>query len=1143
MKDRVCQLLYIDDEADLLEVGRLFLERSGALLVDTAPSADEALEKIASHKYDAIISDYQMPGKDGIALLAEVRKHYGNIPFILFTGKGREEVVIQAINNGADFYLQKGGEPTAQFAELEHKVRQAIRRTRAEREVKSRERQLAVMAANIPGVVFRFLVGQEGKISFQYISERCHDILGITNDPAGFYDRFLAGLDPKYRESLLAAFGNALKTKSHLNFEGEYFKLSGETIWISMTANPLEEKEGVVFDGVLFDHTDQKRAEQALYESESTYRSLFTYTEAATIIIEKDMTISLANDAFVRLFGASREEIENKMKWTVFASPEDRDRMIGYHNLRRSTPDMPVPTAYEFQFITRQGDKRRIRLHVGMIPGTDRSVASLIDLTEIREAQEYLEESETAYRTIFEQSPSAISLTQINGKYVEVNDHFCSLFSRTREELIGRMPQETWTVNPKEIEAMHTAFEKNAGSLDKFEVYLTRPTGNPITCLISTRIIHYRSEPHVLTLIDDITEKKHAENELRAAFERVAASEDELRSSYEILKENQQKIRESERRLSDIINFLPDATFAIDRSGTVLAWNRAIEEMTGVRAEDMLGKSDKEYAIPFYGKRRPLLIDLIFEDLATIESLYRNVRREGKLLVAEADVPGTYQGKGAYLWAIAAPLYDSRGTIVGAIESVRDVSDRRRTLDALRESEERFRQLADAAQEGIIIHEGRTIRDLNRRAWELFGYPVEEMIGRDVLTLIDPPSTEIVRQRITEGSELPYEAPGLRRDGTTFWAELHSRNMIVGQHALRITTIWDITDRRKTEKALERERIFTDAVMDSVPGLLYLYDRDGHLLRWNKAHETITGYSAEELSHMHILDWYRWSEHESAIIKEGVERTLREGYGFVEARLEIKSGKKIPMYFTAVRIIIDAKPYFVGIGIDISDRKQAETAIRSANKKLNILSTITRHDILNKLTALRLFLELALEHHPSPDQDKYIREALGASDAIQRQIEFTRYYQDIGMQEPQWNGLEEVIRSALAQLDLRGIEVTTRCSGVSVFVDPLIEKVFYNLAENTVRHGGIVTHIEFSAQEKGDRLVITYTDNGIGISSEDKEHLFRKGFGENTGLGLFLSREILAITNITINECGEPGHGVKFEITVPPGGYRTGKDS
>ena len=249
------------------------------------------------------------------------------------------------------------------------------------------------------------------------------------------------------------------------------------------------------------------------------------------------------------------------------------------------------------------------------------------------------------------------------------------------------------------------------------------------------------------------------------------------------------------------------------------------------------------------------------------------------------------------------------------------------------------------------------------------------------------------------------------------------------------------------------------------------------------------------------------------------------------------------MYFTAVRIIIDSMPYFVGIGIDISDRKQAETAIRSANRKLNILSTITRHDILNKLTALRLFLELALEHHQSLDQDKYIREALGASDAIQRQIEFTRYYQDIGMQEPQWNGLEEVIRSALAQLDLRGIEVTTRCSGLSVFVDPLIEKVFYNLAENTVRHGGIVTHIEFSAQEKGDRLVITYTDNGIGISSEDKEHLFRKGFGENTGLGLFLSREILAITNITINECGEPGHGVKFEITVPPGGYRTGKDS
>ena len=144
------RLLYVDDEPCLLEIGKLYLEKVGTFAVDTFLSAGDALEQLRRKEYDAIISDYQMPDMDGIMFLRELKATGNTTPFIIFTGKGREEVVIEALNNGADFYLQKGGELKSQFAELSNKIQHAVTQRQVEAALRESEEKFRILARAAP---------------------------------------------------------------------------------------------------------------------------------------------------------------------------------------------------------------------------------------------------------------------------------------------------------------------------------------------------------------------------------------------------------------------------------------------------------------------------------------------------------------------------------------------------------------------------------------------------------------------------------------------------------------------------------------------------------------------------------------------------------------------------------------------------------------------------------------------------------------------------------------------------------------------------------------------------------------------------------------------------------------------------------
>ncbi|MFA5254948.1 MAG: histidine kinase N-terminal 7TM domain-containing protein [Methanoregula sp.] len=235
----------------------------------------------------------------------------------------------------------------------------------------------------------------------------------------------------------------------------------------------------------------------------------------------------------------------------------------------------------------------------------------------------------------------------------------------------------------------------------------------------------------------------------------------------------------------------------------------------------------------------------------------------------------------------------------------------------------------------------------------------------------------------------------------------------------------------------------------------------------------------------------------------------------------------------------ESRPGHLFILRDITDLRTALAALETANAKITLLSTITRHDMANKLAGLMTYTDLMKAQDDPAKSRAYILKIEELTQMILEEVRFTRDYQETGINVPVWQEISRGIRIAKGQVDLRHVTVTDNCAGISIYADPLFVKVLINLMDNAVRHGGnTLTTIEFSCARNGESLLITCSDDGEGIPDTDKAKLFTRGFGKHTGLGLFLTREILAGTDISIIETGTPGKGARFELTVPSGAFR-----
>ena len=437
---------------------------------------------------------------------------------------------------------------------------------------------------------------------------------------------------------------------------------------------------------------------------------------------------------------------------------------------------------------------------------------------------------------------------------------------------------------------------------------------------------------------------------------------------------------------------------------------------------------------------------------------------------------------------------------------------------------------------------------VNDSLCRFIGHTQEEILGRTSRDLFGEDAGAFQRdmvdsslREITHEEEVTINLPDRKVDTLITTSTLHADT---SGRVFMVGVIQDITERRKMQVALAENEAWYRNLFEHTGAATIIINEDGTIDQANSEFARLTGYSREEIDGK--MSWAQFAHPDDLeVIKKYHQQRRTDPTsvpGFYTLRMYDRSGALKTLH--AVVAMIPGTKKSIASYVDISEQKKSEDALTLVNRKLNLLSSITRHDILNQILVLKGYLSLLKSKTDDTVLLDYINRSEKATQNIDHQIVFTRDYQDMGVKAPVWQNVRNIIIGAKGALPLNNVTVEADQPDLEIFADPLFVKVFYNLIDNSLKYGGGgLKTIRISSQEENGSWVITYQDDGAGIADGDHAHLFERGFGKHSGFGLFLTREILSITGISIEETGTPGCGARFIIRVPRGMYRFGNGS
>lgn len=592
--------------------------------------------------------------------------------------------------------------------------------------------------------------------------------------------------------------------------------------------------------------------------------------------------------------------------------------------------------------------------------------------------------------------------------------------------------------------------------------------------------------------------------------------------------------------LQTLVNSITDMVFVVDKeNGRILEVNTEVIRHLGYSHRELIGTPIREPSI----SHQAFFPADLFSDAGGVRD-HALITADGRAIMVETS---TAIGR----WNNSPALFYVS----------RDISATLAAREQIRQSEARLRALFSSSPVGILLFDEKgRCTDLNKSALNILGSPDSGSLSDLTLSDLQVERDSMPGMGKEEASShdlildfFDADTAARFRSNRRDIAEVRviSSPLIHGNSGEVngfLVLMEDVTHERQVLSLLRESDAFNRSLIANLPDLILLCDTDGLPLFFNPTTSAVLGlHDREENSiplHHYVIPEQRNQ------VRRAIERCIRgEEINPFEVRISRVDTSFLDAIMQMIHVPYRGTDAALIVLTDITRRKEFEEkleryskslqstvdALATANKKLTLLSDVTRHDILNQVHVIVNYLDLVrTEELPGSCLD-FLTQIERAIGMIHRQIQFTRSYQALGAHLPEWQNISDLIML----LQPSHLLICNEASGYCILADPLLPKVFENLLDNSVRHGRTATSVRVQAHLAGDgSLLIRWADNGTGIQNGEKERIFQKGYGMNTGFGLFLIREILELTGIGIRETGDPCTGACFEIMVPEGKFR-----